>query len=67
VGKCAFLDASNLNLFSDGDDGSVLLAEVYQEPFIGQGELVGMLAESIAGILGRLNNGGTKRLNDLFY
>jgi hypothetical protein len=57
------LDACELNLFSDGNDSSVLLAKVYRKPHIGQHRLVGMLADTIGGILGRLKNGGARWLH----
>lgn len=59
----AVLDTCELKPFSDGNDGSVLLAKVYQKPQIGQNKLVGLLADTIGGILGRLKNGGAERLS----
>lgn len=64
VRTCLLLYARDLNIVSDGDDGSVLLVKVYQKHHgpLRRDELVGSLTYTIGEITRKLNNGGTRDL-----
>lgn len=52
--------ARELSFVSDADDRSILLVKVYQKHHIGKDQLVGSLTDTIGGVLGKSNEGGTK-------
>ena len=54
--------ARGLNIVSDADGRSVLLVNVYQRRRVKRDALVGWFADTIGGVLGKLENGGTKIL-----
>ncbi|KAI9566408.1 hypothetical protein HD554DRAFT_1193734 [Boletus coccyginus] len=45
------------NFYFDGDDGSVLLVNVYQKFRIGEDKLIGSLTDTVAGLLRKLKDG----------
>ena len=62
MGTRYFPYAKELNIVSDADDHSVLIVNVYQKRRVKKDALVGRLADTIGGVLGKSKNGGMKIL-----
>ena len=62
MGTRYFPYARELNIVSDADDHSVLIVNVYQKRRVKKDALVGRLADTIGGVLGKSKNGGMKIL-----
>ena len=60
VSTCPLFYARKLTIISDANDGSDLLVEVYRKHRAGKDTLVGSLADTIGGVLGKLTDGGTQ-------
>jgi hypothetical protein len=60
VGTRSFPYAGELNIASDADDHSDVLVNVYRKHLFEKDTLVGRLADTIGGVLGKLKDGGTK-------
>ena len=60
MGTWLLLYPREFNVSSDGDDRSILLVKVYQEHHTRKNKLVGILTDTIGGVLGRLKDGGTE-------
>ena len=59
MSTCPLSHARKLSIISDANDSSDLLVEVYRKHRAIKDTLVGTLADTIAGVLGKLTDGGT--------
>jgi hypothetical protein len=69
VGPCPSLYAVGLNLFSDGDESSAVLVNIYRRHRLRKRRLVGCLKDTVGGLVGRLKDGGVQSLclQTMFY